>query len=1206
MSVRIESQAEPIPGYKLLDRLGSGGFGEVWKAEAPGGIFKAIKVIFGDLRSQDTDLMRYAEQELKALKRVKQVRHPYLLALDRYDIVDGRLMIVMELADCNLWDRFRECRDKGMPGIPRDELLQYMTETGEVLDLMDGQFGLQHLDIKPQNLFLLYNHVKVADFGQVKDLQGVMASVTGGITPVYAAPETFDGMVSRFCDQYSLACVYQELLTGQRPFDGCSMSQLLMQHIQLPPDLNPSPPCDRPALNRALAKKPDDRWPSVSAFVRALREAGEPSARPSTASVRTDAGGTFSDRTATTGDSTANLGPPGGIAALSLETPIPRGLSETDGYPVLVTPAPPEVTGPGPLRPALVIGLGQAGLRVLQRLRFDLAERYGPPNCTPLVRTLLIDTDPDTLDDAALSRPQERLAGLLPEEIYAAKLHRAGHYLKPRLNGRSLMEGWFDHQLLYRIPRTPQTMGLRLLGRLAFCDHYRPLMAKIHTELDACLAPDALHLTEQRTGLRRRTNRPRIYVVAGTSGGTGGGMAIDVAYAVRTRLKRMGYETADVIGVLIVPPADASLTPPQALGNTYATLTELNHFSRPDTTFIAHYDDRNGIVREKESPFNRCYLLPGSAAGLNPTPTTPPGSGVVATPRSPTPTGIPGPGSRFRGSGSVPKPGSRITPAGAGIRPLDQTQAVLKPYSDAADLLRLDLFTPLGRTADEIRAAKLIETPQAGVCFGTFGLATFDWPRAEVVTRTATLITRTLLENWLVPNTKRAREVIPTWAATRWTQFGLDPDAVLGRLQAAAEQVIGARIEDLINANTEPLVPRGWLGRLPEPEKVAVVVDRMVRLFGPPASPSKRSPTPIEEAGGQAAIQAGSEYALELRTLGQGLVEDPQFRLAGAEEVLRQFLATTDRLLDKYTQGAADADNKAVAGYERLMQYTHYQKGMSKPTGAELADALRQFPRTRYQSLTYRLLCQAYQMVRDTLALQLSDVIACRERMQAVAPSPDMAPADVIPGPRRLMPPGCLGVEDAVERFLGVLNETDLAEIDRRVQGTLEPEYGGLFQACFHSGEGAEGVVAALREEARSYLDGRLGEVDLGVMFAERFRSRQLAEAAVGQAFTDAEPDWVGSGPWSREEVVVLGAPGGISGQPVRELAQRALPVAGLATAESRDDVIIFREYPRIPLAAVPHLGPAGSTAYQNLPEANQCSLHARLDVTRWADVDKD
>src|SRR2546427_1159818 len=250
MAVRIESQAEPIPGYKLLERLGGGGFGEVWKAVAPGGLHKAIKFVYGNLQTANDEGMR-AEQELKALSRVKTVRHPYILSLERFDIIDGQLIIVMELADRNLWDRFRECKSQGLPGIPRDELLAYMDESAEALDLMNHEYQLQHIDIKPQNLFLVHNHAKVADFGLVKDLQGVMASVTGGITPVYAAPETFDGLVSRFCDQYSLACVYQELLTGQRPFDGSSMSQLLMQHLQMPPDLNPSPSCDRPALTRA-------------------------------------------------------------------------------------------------------------------------------------------------------------------------------------------------------------------------------------------------------------------------------------------------------------------------------------------------------------------------------------------------------------------------------------------------------------------------------------------------------------------------------------------------------------------------------------------------------------------------------------------------------------------------------------------------------------------------------------------------------------------------------------------------------------------------------------------------------------------------------------------------------------------------------------------------------------------------------------------
>ena len=59
-----------------------------------------------------------------------------------------------------------------------------MEEAAEALDLMNSEYQLQHLDIKPQNLFLVHNHVKVADFGLVKDLEGMKATVTGGVTPV--------------------------------------------------------------------------------------------------------------------------------------------------------------------------------------------------------------------------------------------------------------------------------------------------------------------------------------------------------------------------------------------------------------------------------------------------------------------------------------------------------------------------------------------------------------------------------------------------------------------------------------------------------------------------------------------------------------------------------------------------------------------------------------------------------------------------------------------------------------------------------------------------------------------------------------------------------------------------------------------------------------------------------------------------------------
>src|SRR6266849_4168565 len=107
MSFIREANSEPIPGYTLIEPLGSGGFGEVWKCEAPGGLHMAIKFVFGSLNTLDADGAR-AEQEFKALERIKEVRHPFVLSTERIEVIVGELVIVMELADKNLYDAFAE------------------------------------------------------------------------------------------------------------------------------------------------------------------------------------------------------------------------------------------------------------------------------------------------------------------------------------------------------------------------------------------------------------------------------------------------------------------------------------------------------------------------------------------------------------------------------------------------------------------------------------------------------------------------------------------------------------------------------------------------------------------------------------------------------------------------------------------------------------------------------------------------------------------------------------------------------------------------------------------------------------------------------------------------------------------------------------------------------------------------------------------
>jgi eukaryotic-like serine/threonine-protein kinase len=255
---------EPLPGYVLIEPLGRGGFGEVWKCEAPGGLHKAIKFVPSDEANHSL------QQEYDAFQSIKLIRHPFLLQLERVELTTTELIMVMELADSQLQHRYDECRAALQPGIPRDELLAYLADAAEALDLISGRHGLQHLDVKPANLFIMCGRCKVGDYGLVRAETTAGSLGQRGFTPRYVAPEVLSGRVDSRSDQYSLALVFMEMLTGHYPFPCRSAQQLMLAHASMPPDLHALAPEDLDPIKIALAKRPEDRYTSCLAFVQAL------------------------------------------------------------------------------------------------------------------------------------------------------------------------------------------------------------------------------------------------------------------------------------------------------------------------------------------------------------------------------------------------------------------------------------------------------------------------------------------------------------------------------------------------------------------------------------------------------------------------------------------------------------------------------------------------------------------------------------------------------------------------------------------------------------------------------------------------------------------------------------------------------------------------------------------------------------------------
>ncbi|HEX3051456.1 MAG TPA: serine/threonine-protein kinase, partial [Aggregatilineaceae bacterium] len=258
--------------YQLYELIGVGGMAAVYRAYHPAlNRFVAIKVLSPSL-AQDP---QYIERFDREARIAGTLEHRYIVPIYDYGVQDGISYVVMRLlTGGTLAQRTRQS------ALPLDQVMTLLDQLAGALDFAHSR-GIIHRDIKPSNImFDDEGNAYITDLGIAKLMEGTTSfTSTGQVmgTPLYMAPEQWRAEpLTPAADQYALAVMVYGLVAGHPPFEAPTPHALMYFHLnQMPPrvDRPGVPDAVSQVLARALAKRPQDRFPTVTQFAQAFAAA---------------------------------------------------------------------------------------------------------------------------------------------------------------------------------------------------------------------------------------------------------------------------------------------------------------------------------------------------------------------------------------------------------------------------------------------------------------------------------------------------------------------------------------------------------------------------------------------------------------------------------------------------------------------------------------------------------------------------------------------------------------------------------------------------------------------------------------------------------------------------------------------------------------------------------------------------------------------
>lgn len=262
-----EAGSEPFSGYRLLRLRGRGGFATVWESSSPSGERVALKFMSSGNATSTA-------REVRSLQAIQKLDHPNLLRIRQVWSVPGNIVIAMDLADASLLDLFLLYAEEFQTPVEPGKIGLYLYKTAQALDFLNAHkhtfegrtVGFQHGDIKPNNILLVGDEPKLADYGLAAPMNGPSTPCSRQGTIEYAAPEVFGGTLTDTSDQFSLGVTYYLLRTGAFPFPPPPKTPG-RSFVRPGADLSLLPDEERAVVARALSPVPQNRFPTCAEFL---------------------------------------------------------------------------------------------------------------------------------------------------------------------------------------------------------------------------------------------------------------------------------------------------------------------------------------------------------------------------------------------------------------------------------------------------------------------------------------------------------------------------------------------------------------------------------------------------------------------------------------------------------------------------------------------------------------------------------------------------------------------------------------------------------------------------------------------------------------------------------------------------------------------------------------------------------------------------